>query len=138
MPEFKLDALDQTSNFHIVFQGVKMSKREVVETPRVGLTLKRLDEHRPAYWLADYRHLVFPEFHSKMKDFIILSMIDKGIAASSIAQRANCKIGKIEELRQDFNKDKKADTTLTKLHKENMKAADWAEAYGLSKKLYSK
>jgi hypothetical protein len=79
-----------------------MPIRETVETPRVGLTLKRLDEHRPAFWMADYRHLIFPEFHSKMKDFIILSMIDKGISATSIVQRANCKIAKIDELRLDY------------------------------------
>jgi hypothetical protein len=103
-----------------------MPIREVVETPRVGLTLKRLDEHRPAFWMADYRHLSYPEFHSKMKDFIILSMIDKGVPASSITQRANCKIAKVEELRKDFEKLQKADTTLAKLHNENMKASDWA------------
>ena len=84
MPEFKLDALDQASNFHLIYLGVKMPKREIVETPRVGLTLKRLDEYRPGFWMADYRHLTFPEFHSKMKDFIILSMIEKGVPAACI------------------------------------------------------
>jgi len=48
--------------------------------------------------MADYRHLVYPEFHSKMKDFIILSMIARGTPAATIALRANCKISKIEEL----------------------------------------
>ena len=113
-----------------------MPKREIFQSPRVGLTLKRIDEHRPKFWLADYRHLTFPEYNSKMKDFIILSMIDKKVPPSSISQRANCKIGKIEELKQDYEKGLKEDSTLIKLHKENMKSSDWGLVYGLSKKLY--
>jgi len=79
-----------------------MTKREVVETPRVGLTLKRLDEHRPSFWLADYRHLSHPELHQKMKDFIILSLIDKGLPSSTIMSKANCKVNKVVEMRQDY------------------------------------
>lgn len=59
-----------------------MPTREIVQTPRVGLTLNRLDENKPAFWMADYRHLIYPEYHSKMKDFIILSMIHKDVPAS--------------------------------------------------------
>lgn len=113
-----------------------MTERPITQTPRVGLTLKRLDENKPAFWMADYRHLIYPEYHQKMKDLIILSMIHLGVAASTIAIRANCKITKIEELQQDYSKGLKQDQSIAKLHKENMKASDWAEVYGLSKKLF--
>lgn len=138
MPVFSLDAFDSKSNFHLICEGVQMQRRDVVETPRVGLTLKRLDEHRPGYWMADYRHLSHPELHSKMKDFIILSMIEKGLTATAIMAKANCKINKVEEMRADFEKGQKLDSTMAKQHKENMKASDWAHVYGLNKKLYKK
>lgn len=103
-----------------------MAPREVVKSPRVGLTLKKLDDKKPAFWLADYRSLSHPEFHSKMKDFILLSMISKGATTTSICARANCKIQKVEDLRIDFDKGLKMSSTMEKEHKENMKAADWA------------
>lgn len=83
MSEFSLDVFDQKSNFHLV-PNVEMLSRVVVKCPRVGLTLKKLDEKKPKYWLADYRHLSYPEYHSKMKDFIILSMIAAKMTAESI------------------------------------------------------
>jgi len=75
-----------------------------VRNARVGLSLKKLDANKPQFWLADYRYLTFPEFHGKMKDFIILSMISRKVPAGTIAVKANCKIGKIEEMRNDFEK----------------------------------
>lgn len=95
MPEFNLDAFDQKSNFHLV-TNVVMPTREVIKNPRVGLSLKKLDENKPRYWLADYRHLTFPEFHGKMKDFIILSMIANKLPAGTVATKASCKIAKVE------------------------------------------
>ena len=76
------DAFDQGSIVHLMplngkttIQASYLPKRELVSCPRVGLTLKKYDDHKPEYWLADYRFLIYPEFHAKMKDFIILSLI---------------------------------------------------------------
>ena len=63
MPEFCLDAFDSKSNFHLVCENVQMTKREIFKSPRVGLTLKKMDENKPGYWLADYRCVSHPEFH---------------------------------------------------------------------------
>ena len=63
-------------------------------------------------------------------------MIKKELSLSTIAVKANCKIAKIEELKGNFEKGQNLDSTMIKEHKENMKAADWAQAYGLHKKLY--
>jgi hypothetical protein len=63
MPEFSLDAFDSKSNFHLICENVQMKKREIIKSARVGLTLKKMDEHRPGYWLADYRSVSHPEFH---------------------------------------------------------------------------
>jgi hypothetical protein len=62
-----------------------MPKRELVNTPRVGLTLNKLDEHRPAFWLADYRFVSHPELHQKMKDFIILNLVSQNLSAATIS-----------------------------------------------------
>lgn len=68
-----------------------MPVRGVIETPRWGLTLKRLDEHKPAFWMADYRHLTYPEYYDgQKKNFVILSMIDKGVNTTKISERAKC------------------------------------------------
>lgn len=76
------DAFDQTSIVHLLplngktkEQEMQLPNREMVRSPRVGLTLKKYDAHKPGYWLADYRFLVYPEFHAKMKDTILLSLI---------------------------------------------------------------
>ena len=43
MDEFNLDIFDKKSNFHLV-TNVVMPTREVVKCPRVGLSLKKMDE----------------------------------------------------------------------------------------------
>lgn len=81
-----------------------MPQREIVSNPRVGLTLNKLDEHKPGFWLADYRFLSHPELHQKMKDFIILAMIAQSTAIATIAAKANCKVAKVEEMKREFEK----------------------------------
>ena len=84
LPQFSTtcDAFDKNSIVHLLplngkskSQEVSIPQREIVTCPRVGLTLKKYDEQKPGYLLADYRFLIYPEFHAKMKDFIILSLI---------------------------------------------------------------
>ena len=63
-------------------------------------------------------------------------MIKQEISFSTISVKANCKIPKIEELKGNYEKGLVLESTMIKEHKENMKAADWAQAYGMHKKLY--
>ncbi len=72
-----------------------------------------------------------------MKDFIILAMIAQCTPNVTIAEKANCKIAKVEEMKRDFEKGKQLDSTMVKIHDKNMKAADWSMAYGLFQKLYN-
>merc|ERR1712166_426835 len=68
MDSFNLDAFDTESNFHLITSNVILPEKKILKSPRVGLSLKRLDDNKPAYWLADYRMLTYPELHHKMKD----------------------------------------------------------------------
>ena len=67
---------DQNSILRLV--PSKLKERQVFKCPRVGINLKRSDEQRERFWLADYRFLIYPEKTKKMKDFVILSMIKEG------------------------------------------------------------
>jgi hypothetical protein len=53
----------------------KASPAPLYRGPRVGLTLNRYDEHKPAYWLRDYRFVAYPEKHKKMAAFVQLGMM---------------------------------------------------------------
>lgn len=75
MKDFNLDAFEKNSNFHIIPSGISMPIKEIVNCARVGLSLKKIDTQKPKFWLADYRFLSYPEFNTKQKDLIILSLI---------------------------------------------------------------
>jgi len=85
--------------------------------------------------MADYRYLVYPEFHAKMKDFIILSLVRQGLSTAVISSKAAAKVAKIEEMRSGFEQGRKLGETKTKtlkdMHKDSMQAADWALVYGM-------
>ncbi len=53
----------------------KASPAPLYRGPRVGLTLNRYDEYKPAYWLRDYRFVAYPEKHKKMAAFVQLGMM---------------------------------------------------------------
>ena len=40
-------------------------KSPIYRGPRVGLTLKRFDEHKCRFWMSDYRFVVYPEKNKK-------------------------------------------------------------------------
>ena len=75
--DFSLEIFNINSCMHLLCstpaRKIILPKRELSKCPRVGLTLKRYDEEKEKYWLADYRYLSFPAYNSKMKDFIVLS-----------------------------------------------------------------
>ena len=131
LDEFSLDAFNTKSNFHLVDENVVMESREIIKMPRVGLSLKKMDEQKPKYWLADYRHLTYPDLNKKMKEFIVLSMLDKGATAAHIATKTGTKVSRIDLLKSEFEKGKAKESTMVKEAKEGMKGEDWAQAYGL-------
>jgi hypothetical protein len=131
MADFNLSAFDQKSNFHVLCTGIVMAKRDIESSARVGLTLKKLDANKPQYWMADYRFLCFPEFNSKQKDLIILSLIRQGLKPATIIARLKCTMSKIEDLTAQYESGLKLDSTMAKEHSENMKGEDFARVYGL-------
>ncbi len=46
--------------------GAAAAATTLYRGPRVGLTLNRYDEHKPAYWMRDYRFVAYPEKNKKM------------------------------------------------------------------------
>jgi|688.fasta_scaffold2264212_1 hypothetical protein len=100
--------------------------------PRVGLTLKKFDEQKKGFWMSDYRYLIYPEFHSKMKDFIILSLVKQGLSDSQISLKAAAKVAKVGEMRKSYDQGcKLTDKTLKEMHKDSMTADDWGLVYGM-------
>ena len=76
--------------------------------------------------------MTFPAYHSKMKDFIILSQLASGKAFAAICETTNAKMTKVSDLNTGFTKGKTAGTqTMKSIFKEKMTAADWAFAYGV-------
>lgn len=80
---FKLEALEKNSRLNLTHKSEKENEPflkhfdnlKVWRCPRVGLTLKRFDEPKCRFWMADYRFLIYPEKHKKMNNFIIMSML---------------------------------------------------------------
>jgi hypothetical protein len=139
------DAFDTNSIVHLLplngkttEQQMTLPKRDMVACPRVGLTLKKFDEYKHSFWMADYRYLVYPEFHGKMKDFIILSLIRQGLSAAAISSKAAAKVAKVEEMRSAYEQGRKLALTKTikEMHKDTMVAADWALVYGMQQVLF--
>lgn len=107
MKSFSLDAFASSSNFHLV--KASLPTRQLWQSPRVGLSLKKMDAEKPKYWLADYRFLAYPELHHKMKDTIILGMIRAKESVSQITQLAKCKTDKVEQMRAAYLEGLKSD-----------------------------
>lgn len=59
--------------------------RNLIRTPRVGLTLKKIDQERPKYLMRDYRYLNIPEQMSKGKPYIILALHRAGKSSQEIS-----------------------------------------------------
>lgn len=88
--------------------------------------------------MADYRFLCFPEFNSKQKDLIILSLIRQGFKPATIIARLKCTISKVEDLTAKYEQGLKLESTMAKEQSDNMKGEDFARVYGLHQRLYSK
>ena len=59
--------------------------------PRVGLTLKKYDEHKDHFWMRDYRYVIFPEKHRKQQCLVILGMLKSGLNVEQVAKLINSK-----------------------------------------------
>jgi len=139
LPDFSLDSFDKTSRVSLVDcaeAGFSLEQKDLASCPRVGLTLKRYDEKKEKlYWMANYRFLIFPKFHAKMKDFINLSYIQKGKTVSQVCQLTDSKSLKVEELKAGYERGvelgKERKTTIKASAQEKMTTHDWAFVYGL-------
>lgn len=74
------------------------SRSMVHRGPRVGLTLKRFDEHKTRFWMSDYRFVVYPERHRKMQALVILGMLGAGRSVEEVVSICKCKKATVEEL----------------------------------------
>jgi len=128
-----LDVFCPTSSMRLVPTST-LPKREIVSCPRVGLTLKRYDAQKEKYWMADYRFLSLPTKTKKMKDFMILSMLDKGKTVDQVSSATGSKVSRIVELKSDLAAGKAMTCSVKALHKEKMGSRDWANVYGLHNK----
>ena len=68
--DFKDDIFDDTSCLHLLEnrpeRPIKLeNQRKLLICPRVGLSLKKLDQHKEKYWMADYRYIAYPHLVTK-------------------------------------------------------------------------
>jgi hypothetical protein len=109
--------------------------------PRVGLTLNRYDEYKPAYWMRDYRFVAYPEKHKKMAAFVQLGMMgsNHGLNVDQVVKATGARKAAVEELRSEMEKgrtEKKA-IEIYKMTSKDMKNKDFAYAYGIHQRLYT-
>ena len=80
-----------------------MSEKKAWSGPRVGLTLKKYDEHKEYFWMRDYRYVIYPEKHRKMQQLVILGMLGMGMSAPEVQKIVNCRDkGTVKELADVF------------------------------------
>ena len=84
--------------------------------------------------------MTYPKWTQKMKDFVILSLIRQEVGVEEIERVTGAKGQKIEEMRNMYEtgwymNEVEPKITMIDAHKDKMKAADWAMAYGLHSKI---
>jgi hypothetical protein len=103
--------------------------------PRVGLTLNRYDQHKPAYWLRDYRFVAYPEKNKKMAAFVQLGMMGSNhlLNVADVIKFSGCKRTTADELFAEMEKGKKENKAIEiyKMTSKDMKNKDFAYAYGI-------
>ncbi|CDW73217.1 UNKNOWN [Stylonychia lemnae] len=143
LDNFKLDAFEKGSRLYL--SHLNDSENEVYRKnfeplkvwrcPRVGLTLKRFDEHKCKFWMADYRFLIFPEKHKKMNNFIIMSMLKEKMSIPNIAKSSKSKAQTVEEIFKNYQKGLDEDKKKISDFKDvDMKNEQFAFVYGLHQK----
>ena len=104
--DFNLDAFNSSSCLHLLCdideRRIILPEHKIYDSSRVGLTLRRYDDNKEKYWLTEYRFLIFPHYHSKMKDFIVLSMIAKGESICTIFYKTEVTVQKFISLATNF------------------------------------
>ena len=92
LKDFNIDAFEKDSIFYLSSMNdkenadvkPKMVSKDIIRCPRVGLSLKRYDEHKERFWMADYRFLNEPSKIKKFNVFIALSMIKNKVPLNKI------------------------------------------------------
>eukprot|EP00347_Sterkiella_histriomuscorum_P006968 403350754 len=141
---FNLDALTKNTRLYLShledeenkpFQKL-LQTLKVYKCPRVGLTLKRFDEQKCEYWMADYRFLTYPHLHKKYANFIHMCMLKDGMDVDQVVKACKAQRKGVEEIEKQFRLALKDDKKRVSGYKtvENMKNGDFAYVYGLHQK----
>jgi hypothetical protein len=70
----------------------------------VGLTLKKYDEFKDRFWMADYRFLTFPDKNKKYNIFTVLAMLKQGLKPNDISSHTKVRVQIIDELNTNYQK----------------------------------
>jgi len=108
--------------------------------PRVGLTLKRFDEHKCRFWMSDYRFLIYPHLNKKQSCLIILGMLGHTHNLTVAQVQAACKLkseATVRELKEVLDKGKAGTQKVEDFRAiEDMKNKDFALVYGVHQRLH--
>jgi len=137
--DFSLDAFKEGILYLLPSEeaAIKIERRPLTTSARVGLTLKRYDSDKDQFWMADYRFLTYPEKNKKMNSLIALSLMAKGSSNDEIARQTSCTRKLIEELRAAYKGAKREGKIKDFMQKSGeMKNKDFAEVYALHQQKY--
>jgi hypothetical protein len=103
--------------------------------PRVGLTLKRFDNHKPRFWLRDYRFVAYPERHRKMQILVMLGMLGytHSLSLSDVVKICKTKNTTVEELHKEMDKGLKSSKKIEEFQAQSgdLKTKDYAFVFGV-------
>ena len=106
----------------------------------MGLTLKRFDEHKPRYWLRDYRFVAYPERHRKMQILVMLGMMGAShrLSQAEVVRACKTKAATVEEIRSEMDKGVKSDKNVEGYRETSgeMKTKDFAFAFGVHQRQF--
>jgi hypothetical protein len=104
---------EDLKKFNLDWKKSPQGKSPLYRGPRVGLTLKRFDEHKCNFWMKDYRFVVYPEKHRKQQILVMLGMLGNGFRADQVTSICKTKKTTVDELVENMNKGSKSDQKIT-------------------------
>jgi hypothetical protein len=144
-PLFTTDAFSPTNLHYLAplstIPTLKYEQRPIFRGPRVGLTLKRFDEYKPQFWMAEYRYVVHPEKHRKQQILVMLGMMGlQGLGVQGVKDRCLLKNTTVAtEVYESYQRGLKNDKKVEDFRSvENMKNSHFGEVYGAHVRLYHK
>jgi hypothetical protein len=116
------------NNLHLEINN-DLDNLEVISCPRVGLTLKRINELRQEYIMKNYRYIIYPKLIKKFRSGIIINLYYQGKREDDIMDITGSKIRYIMKYIKYAKEGE--DTDFKNYHKKSLKSIELCMLQGL-------